>query len=66
MIIINSWNLTEKEVYDLPIEDYKKKLDRSIRWGAFLAGGELDLVGEEGRESKYDAEYNYLKSIGAL
>ena len=50
----------------MPISEFKEKLDRALSLGVFVGGGELDLVGQEGRESKYDAEYNYLKSIGAL
>lgn len=66
LIIVNSWHLTEKKVYMLAISEYKKKLECSIKWGGYLAGGELNLVDDAGKESKYDAEYNYLKSIGAL
>ncbi len=66
LIISDTWNMIREEVLRLPITQFKRKLELSIKYCTFRTGGELDLKDSESYESKIDAEYNYLKSIGAL
>lgn len=57
---------TPEAVLDLPITEYRRKQKYALRIGAFLSGNGIDFNCEEGSESKYEKEYQYLKEIGYL